>query len=457
MKNFKAFLLVWWCLAMMAAPGIYAKKTVLPLDSLRDQIMLLQQQVQELKDSSFAADTMMTSVQKAFQDLLQTQIQDLSDKVNSVSEAQKKVLPGEFNPAIGLVGEEITSYNTKGLSENGTGRPGGIDFNVRTVELNVASSIDPFAKGYAVVNASADPVTGQATWGIEEAALQTTSLPGNLELKAGRFFGEFGRLAYIHDHELPMVDRPLALDQYIGGESQSDGLQANWLVPIPQYLSLTAGAGDRFGADVNPNTVGGFRTFGKLNYWGRLSSYLDLTPDWEAEMGVSGLLNPADSLSGSASSSDTTLIEKERRLVGADFSLKWAPLRNNQFQSLTWGNEVLFSDNRYVGTISAASAAPVDTTIEAWGLYSYLTLKLSRVWSVSFLVNWVENAQNSTYHTTQYSPYITWALSHWNELRLEYTHTENTDNQARGLANNDALSLQWEWIIGAHSHGWQQR
>ena len=59
------------------------------------------------------------------------------------------------------------------------------------------------------------------------------------------------------------------------------------------------------------------------------------------------------------------------------------------------------------------------------------------------------------YRTAQYSPYITWALSHWNQLRLEYTHTEN--NHVLGLANDDAVYLQWAWIIGAHSHGWQQR
>ena len=71
--------------------------------------------------------------------------------------------------------------------------------------------------------------------------MQTTSLPANLTLTAGRFFGEFGRLAYIHDHELPFVNRPLALDQYIGGESRSDGAQVNWLVPVEHYISLTAG------------------------------------------------------------------------------------------------------------------------------------------------------------------------------------------------------------------------
>ena len=35
----------------------------------------------------------------------------------------------------------------------------------RSVELNVAASVDPFAKGYAVINASADPITGEATCG----------------------------------------------------------------------------------------------------------------------------------------------------------------------------------------------------------------------------------------------------------------------------------------------------
>ena len=95
-----------------------------------------------------------------------------------------------------------------------------------------------------VLNASADPVTGESTAQMEEAALYTTSLPWNLQVKAGRFFGEFGRLSYIHDHELPFVNRPLALDQYVGGESKTDGVQVNYLLPIPHYVSLTMGAGD---------------------------------------------------------------------------------------------------------------------------------------------------------------------------------------------------------------------
>ncbi len=58
----------------------------------------------------------------------------------------------------------------------------------------------------------------------------------------------------------------------------------------------------------------------------------------------------------------------------------------------------------------------------------------------------MQNAQNHNDVTFAYSPYITWALSHWNQLRLQYTHTDH--NAASGLRPDDAIYLQWAWIIG---------
>ena len=174
---------------------------------------------------------------------MQQQVQQLKEEVGEVVEAQKKNILSVFNPAIGLVGESILSYRSKGSNQTGSDRPGGFDFNQRSMELNLAGSVDPFARGYAVINASADPVTGEATAQVEEAAIQTTSLPWNLTLKGGRFFAEFGRLSYIHDHELPFVNRPLVLDNYIGGESKTDGLQLNFLLPDSALREPDSGRG----------------------------------------------------------------------------------------------------------------------------------------------------------------------------------------------------------------------
>jgi len=393
------------------------------------------------------------------------QVKELSDKVDNVVEAQKKTLPGEFNPAIGLVGDMVFSYRDKGSDKTGSDRPGGFDAWMRALELNAAASVDPFAKAYAVITASADSATGEATFGVEEAALQTTSLPWNLELKAGRFFGEFGRLGYIHDHELPFVNRPLVLDEYIGGESQSDGLQLNWLPPIPHYVSVTAGVGDHFGADSpNPDNPGTYRPLSGLNFWGRLSSYWDVTPDWQLEAGISGLWNPREEDRGGVLLQPNglgliplTLTEKERRLAGADLKLSYVPLQNNQFQSFTWGTEVLYSDNRYLSDLDGIpnNGDEFNENVGSFGLYSYVNYKWSRQWSAGFLFDWLQSAQNHNDETTAYSPFITFALSHWNQLRLQYTHTDH--NAVSGLKPDDAVYLQWAWIIGAHSHGWQQR
>jgi hypothetical protein len=383
---------------------------------------------------------------------MQQQVQQLKEEVDQVVEAQKKSILSVFNPAIGFVGESILSYNTKPSNETGSDRPGGIDFFLRSMELNLAASVDPFAKAYVVFNASADPVTGEASAEVEEAAIQTTSLPWNLTLKGGRFFAEFGRLSYIHDHELPFVNRPLVLDQYVGGESKTDGAQLNFLLPIPHYVSLTAGVGDQFGD--TPNNVGNFRHFSELNYWGRASTYFDLTPNISLETGISALWNPNEDDSNVTVQPDgSTFNEQRRLLVGGDLVVRYQPLRNNQFRSLTWGTELLYSDNRYL--VTSPSGAESKQTVGSFGLYSYLAYKFHRQWTTGFLFDWVENAQNKDAQTFAYSPYITWAISHWNQLRLQYTHT--TNNAATGLKNNDAIYLQWAWIIGSHAHGWQER
>lgn len=394
---------------------------------------------------------------------MQEQVQELREQVDQVAEAQTRTFPSIFNPAIGLVGETVFGYRSKGSAQTGSNRPGGFDAFQRSVELNAAAAVDPYAKAYAVINASADSVTGEATLGVEEAALQTTSLPWNLELKAGRFFGEFGRLGYIHDHELPFVNRPLPLARYIGGESRTDGLQVNWLVPVDHYISLTAGLGNQFGGDNPPNSVGDFRHGSGLNYWSRLSTFFNLTPEIALEPGISGLWNPRTNAQwadpGGAnppfpSAGGNTFTERARRLYGADLVLSYKPLRNNQFEGLIWGTELLYSDNSYDVSAPDGTALP-GSTVGSLGLYSYLTYKFHRQWSAGFLYEFMENQVDNKDKTRAYSPYLTWSLSHWNQLRLQYTHTDHS--AVSGTPADNAVYLQWAWIIGAHSHGWQQR
>jgi hypothetical protein len=415
------------------------------------QIAALQRQLEALEQKPVAV-TNMAVAGEVTNAVSPDAFKELSDKVEGVVEAQKKTLASEFNPAIGVVGETIFSYDTKPSNATGNQEPGGYDVQQRSLELNISASVDPFFKGYTVINASADSATGDANLGVEEAALVSTSLPWNLTLTAGMFFGEFGRLADVHDHELPFVNRPLVLDQYIGGESKTEGVQANWLFPTEHYISLTGGVGTQFGQD--PNDPGSYRNFNELNFWGRLSTYFDLSPNWQMEGGVSGLWNPkTDNLGGLLVQPNGDILkEKERRLAGADIKFSYVPLTDNQFRRFDWGTEILYSDNRYLE--APAFGSVFDENVGSLGLYSYVNYKWSRQLSAGLLFDWVQDDQNSSGQTYAYSPFITLALSHWNQMRLQYTHT--APNAATGEPVSDAVYLQWTWIIGSHSHGWQQ-
>jgi hypothetical protein len=124
--------------------------------------------------------------------------------------AATRTFPSLFNPTIGLVIDTVGSYT----------RDGG-NFDFRSAELGLSATVDPFARAHAFINGTQDSVE------VEEAAIVTTSLPYNFTVKGGRFFADFGRLSHFHDHELPFVNRPIVLDQYVDGESQADGVEVS--------------------------------------------------------------------------------------------------------------------------------------------------------------------------------------------------------------------------------------
>src|SRR5579875_519301 len=175
--------------------------------------------------------------------------------------AANKTFPAQFNPALGFVIDTVGSYSARDRS----------NFEFRSGEIGISASVDPFARGYAIINGTQSGVA------VEEAAIVTTSLPWNLTVKGGRFFADFGRLSKFHDHDLPFVNRPLALDRFVGGESQADGVEVSWLAPLRQYLTLTAGAYNKTGAPNTRVSDAVPRDFSKDTYLGRAATFFNLS------------------------------------------------------------------------------------------------------------------------------------------------------------------------------------
>ncbi|HWI56971.1 MAG TPA: hypothetical protein VNZ22_07080 [Bacillota bacterium] len=407
------------------------------------QIEALKEQVTNLQTNAPAPAVAATTTNAAPVPASAEDVDELRQRVDELTTASKRTTVNQFNPGIGFVADSIFSYTSKGQTAAGLDRPGGFDAFLRTAELNLEASVDPFAKAYGVIAGSADAQTGEAALEVEEASVITTSLPWHLTVQGGRFFAEFGRFSYIHDHDLPFVFRPLVLDRYIGGESRTDGAQVNYFFPTEHYFSFTAGLGNGFGANAGPTPVHGYRSLSGVNFWGRFSTYFDLTPNLNLETGLSGLADTH------AEGTFTDPAERDRYIGGVDITLRYQPLGSTIREGYVWGTEVL------VNSADFETSPGLFNHENAVGLYSYVEKKLSRRFKVGFLFDWLEDPANHNAETFRLSPYVTWNPSEFQMLRLQYSRTE--PSSATGLESSDAVYLQWDAILGRHVHGFKQR
>ncbi|MFC1582408.1 TonB-dependent receptor [Planctomycetota bacterium] len=106
-------------------------------------------------------------------------------------------------------------------------------FNIRHLELMMSAEVDPAFKGWAI--AAILPEGAE----IEEAAIETTCLPGGLALRVGKFFSDFGRINPQHEHEYDFTEAPLINTLIFGHHGINDlGVQLSWLAPTEHYLMM---------------------------------------------------------------------------------------------------------------------------------------------------------------------------------------------------------------------------
>jgi len=365
------------------------------------------------------------------QEVREEVLRDIQPQLSAAS----KTFPSQFNPAIGLILDNVFSYR----------QHEGNNFEFRAAELGLSASIDPFARGYAIITGSSD--NGLS---VEEAALVTTSLPYNLTVKGGRFFADFGRLSKFHDHDLPFVNRPVVLDRFVGGESRADGVEVSYLLPIEQYVTLTAGMYNKLGAENDrvDDTVP--RDLGEFTYLGRAATFISLSDAHSVDIGATFAYTPRVKIDQS----------QDRYLAGIDITYRYVPLSQAAYRGLVWGTEVLFNrESRPVGGFPTDPTAPPPTDFKrnnAWGLYSHLEARLSRRFYPGFLFDYAQALDPGIGDTKAYSPYLTFWLSEFQRLRLQYTYVDQASTPQQSAHANQVF-LQWTAILGSHVHGFRDR
>jgi hypothetical protein len=148
-----------------------------------------------------------------------------------------------FNPSIGVIlngqvagfGRNPNDYFVRGFAIGDEAGPGTRGFSLNETELNFQASVDPYLFGNLTI--AIEPGNEVA---VEEAYLQTTSLPAGFTLRAGRFFSGIGYLNEQHAHVWDFVDQALPYRVVLNKQYGDDGVQLRWLAPTRQFLEFGA-------------------------------------------------------------------------------------------------------------------------------------------------------------------------------------------------------------------------
>ncbi|MCJ7557095.1 MAG: hypothetical protein MUP90_09305 [Gammaproteobacteria bacterium] len=204
--------------------------------------------------------------------------------------AQAQAAGNAFNPAISLILDgkfssysgDLDGYDFAGFPlDPGVGPPSE-GLSLGESELVMSANVDDLYYGFMTV-ALEQTDTGTEV-SLEEAWIQTLSLPGGFSIKAGRMFSDIGYLNSRHPHTWDFVDAPLPYVTMLGGNFADTGIQARWIAPTDLLLELGAElmSGESFPAAGGGNSgTGAWTAFAHLggdagvsNSWRLGASYL---------------------------------------------------------------------------------------------------------------------------------------------------------------------------------------
>ncbi len=403
---------------------------------------------------------------------------------------QRKGVLNRFNPALGLVFETVMGYTQRrqrffgGDGANagesvGTRLPASFSSALRTIELFASADVDPFARAYLIASGHAEGINaigseefGKAIFEIEEAAIQSTSLPYNLSVRGGRFFADWGFLGRRHAHDLPQIDVPPSLAQLYGNGNRTDGIEVTWLAPTDFYLQVTGGYGFNFGLP-GEGPLAGLRrqVINGSTIYGSVRTYFDLNDDNNIEIGFSTVYTPQSRVPEAEEAAFLAVDETDpidRHTLNWDLHYRWYPLGRGLRQSLSLHAEILYDFGQGRRDIFGNLG-----TRGSWGGYTYAEYRFSRKWRPGFrfdyhqlpsepalvtnpfsgLAGTTVNATGNRTEAMTYSPYVTFYPSEFQRFILQFNHTKygNTMN------DNNQVLFQWEVVIGSHQHGFTER
>jgi len=410
------------------------------IEDLEDRNKTLEQQAKENKQPEIEEDVVV--------DEEETDLTVIEPPAEESQSFLSKAL-NTFNPQISVIGTFAAAYYSRNnpivFAEND---PENTGVNLQEVEVGFQSVVDSYFRFDLFISFITDAVE------IEEAYGTTLfSLPLNSQFRIGRARAKFGRINQIHRHAQNFVTLALPAAQFLGEHLNPTSIEANFLVPVPWYMELSASGGSpdvetpTFARDEDANDIG------LLLYVFHAANFFELSESLGLNLGASF-----------ATGSNGTAPGARSNLYGLDLFAKYRPLKNNPYQEVSLQSEFMYLD-----------AETPEQTLENWGWYGELVYHFAKRWNSGFRFGIIDTntpvtqqddgqAGDSNLFTTirseggddggmlglvgrtyRISPMLTFSPSEFSRMRLEYDYL----NQSFA-GNQHALFLQFQYVIGAH-------
>jgi hypothetical protein len=309
-------------------------------------------------------------------------------------------------------------------------------FDLRAVELNIQSNLDPYSFAKAVICFGAEGVD------VEEGYLTWPGLLPRLTLTVGRFKQQFGVINRWHEHALDQVDFPKSIQLFFGEEGLAQtGFSAKLLLP-------------RMWAHANELTIevtnaeNGSLFAGE--FWsvpsvlGHLKNYYDLSKSTYLELGLSGLWgfnNRRSFLVQDETTGEYGVQDEPWRstvVSGVDLTVAWVPPSLSKYRWFIWRTEGMYLWRE-----------TPEGVIHAFTGFTYFDFRINQIFVIGARVDAGQKPQiEDDREYVQASPYLTAWLSEWVFLRLQYNYLWN-----RGKEEPEHLVLlQVDFSVGPHKH-----
>ena len=358
-----------------------------------------------------------------------------------------------FNPALGVIFQgQVWAYDNNpddymipGFPLGGEAGPLPEGLALGETEINISANVDD--KFTAWLTAPIAIEDGEAGIEIEEAWIETMTLPAGLTLRMGRYFSNIGYLNTKHAHSWDFADQPLSYQAFLGGQYLDDGVGLRWLAPTEFYLE--------FSGEINrganyPAGGAGRSGFGSYTLHARSGGDIGFSNSWQA--GLSYLQADAEERV-SGNEDDPLYFSGQSDLIMAEFVWKWAPNGNNRQRNFKFIAEYLWRNEDGVYRLPDDRFLSYDTDQQGW--YLQAVFQPIPRWRVG--LRWDQlSASNpgeafdgtplmpQANDPRRYSIMADWSNSEFSRLRLQYTFDQ------AGLEDDRQWGLQYIFSIGAH-------